>query len=232
MINIRKSNERGHADHGWLDSRHTFSFADYYDPKHMGFRNLRVINEDRVAPGGGFPTHPHRDMEIFSYVLSGALEHKDSLGNGRTLRAGQVQLMSTGRGVMHSEYNPSRQEPAHFLQIWIQPERRGLEPRYTEWEPNDAQRQAPKVLVISRDGREHSATIAADSDVYRLLLAKGESVSHELKSGRGLWLQVARGSVTLDGTQLTAGDAASLEDAGTHTITADEASEALLFDLA
>lgn len=232
MINIRKSNERGHADHGWLDSRHTFSFADYYDPEHMGYRNLRVINEDQVAPGGGFPTHPHRDMEIFSYVLSGALEHKDSLGNGRTLRAGQVQLMSTGRGVLHSEYNPSRSEPAHFLQIWIKPDKHGLEPRYTEWEPNAAQAKAPKVLIISRDGREHSATIAADSDVYRLLLAAGESVTHDLKSGRGLWLQVARGSVTLDGQKLVAGDAASLDDAGTHTVTAEEASEALLFDLA
>ena len=232
MISIRKSNDRGHADHGWLDSRHTFSFADYYDPQHMGYRNLRVINEDHVAPGGGFPTHPHRDMEIFSYVLSGALAHQDSLGNGRTLKAGQVQLMSTGRGVQHSEFNPSKSEAAHFLQIWIKPERAGLEPRYTEWEPSTAQADAPKVLIISRDGRDHSATITADSDVYRVLLKKGESVSHELRAGRGLWLQVARGAVTLDGARLVAGDAASLEDAGSHTITAEEASEALLFDLA
>ncbi len=232
MIQIRKSNDRGHADHGWLDSRHTFSFADYHDPQHMGYRNLRVINEDRVAPGGGFPTHPHRDMEIFSYVLSGALQHRDSLGNGSTLRAGQVQLMSTGRGVQHSEFNPSSSEPAHFLQIWIKPERHGLEPRYTEWEPNAEQAKAPKVLIISRDGRDHSATITADSDVYRLLLQPGQSVTHELKPGRGLWLQVARGAVTLNGTKLVAGDAASLEDPATHTIAADEASEALLFDLA
>jgi quercetin 2,3-dioxygenase len=232
MITIRKSNERGHADHGWLDSRHTFSFADYYDPAHMGFRGLRVINEDRVAPGGGFPTHPHRDMEIFSYVLSGALQHKDSLGNGSTLRAGQVQLMSTGRGVQHSEFNPSSSEPAHFLQVWIKPEKHGLAPRYTEWEPGPGQATAPKVLIISHDGREHSATIAADTDVYRLVLAPGQSVSHDLKPGRGLWLQVARGSLTLDGATLTAGDAASLEEAGNHIITGAENAEGLLFDLA
>jgi redox-sensitive bicupin YhaK (pirin superfamily) len=232
MITIRKSNERGHADHGWLDSRHTFSFADYYDPAHMGFRGLRVINEDRVAPGGGFPTHPHRDMEIFSYVLSGAIAHQDSLGNGRTLHAGQVQLMSTGRGVQHSEFNPSRSEPAHFLQIWIQPEKHGLPPRYSEWQPSPEQTSAPKVLVISHDGRDHSATIAADADVHRLLLSPGQSVTHELRPGRGLWLQVARGSLILNGTPLTAGDAASLEEAGVHTIAATAASEALLFDMA
>jgi redox-sensitive bicupin YhaK (pirin superfamily) len=232
MITIRKSNERGHADHGWLDSRHTFSFADYYDPAHMGFRGLRVINEDQVAPGGGFPTHPHRDMEIFSYVLSGALAHKDSLGNGSTLRAGQVQLMSTGRGVQHSEFNPSSTEPAHFLQVWIKPEKAGLAPRYTEWQPSAEQAAAPKVLVISRDGRDHSATITADVDVYRLKLAAGESVTHELRPSRGLWLQVARGAVTLNGAGLAAGDAAAAEEPGVQTIVATEPAEALLFDLA
>lgn len=232
MINIRKSNERGHASHGWLDSHHTFSFADYYDPEHMGYRGLRVINEDRVAPGGGFPTHPHRDMEIFSYVLSGALQHRDSLGNGSTLRSGQVQLMSTGRGVQHSEFNPSPTEAAHFLQVWIKPEKHGIEPRYTEWEPTKEQANAAKVLVISRDGRDHSATIAADVDVYRVRLAPQETATHDLRAGRGLWLQVARGAVTLDGTRLAAGDAASVEAAGTHTIVAEEGSEALLFDLA
>jgi redox-sensitive bicupin YhaK (pirin superfamily) len=170
-------------------------------------------------------------MEIFSYVLSGALQHRDSLGNGSVLRSGQVQLMSTGRGVQHSEFNPSPTETAHFLQIWIKPEKHGIDPRYTEWEPTEAQADAAKVLVISRDGRDHSATIAADVDVYRLLLAPKQSVTHELRAGRGLWLQVVRGAVTLDGTRLTAGDAASLEDAGAHTVGADEASEALLFDL-
>ncbi len=229
---IRKSNERGHADHGWLNSRHTFSFADYYDPAHMGYRSLRVINEDHVAPGGGFPTHPHRDMEIFSYVLSGALQHKDSLGNGSTLRAGQVQLMSTGKGVMHSEFNPSNSEAAHFLQVWIKPLSHGLPPRYTEWEPAKEQADAPKVLVISPDGRDHSATISADADIYRVLLKAGQSVTHELRAGRGLWLQVARGSMILNGTTLEAGDALALDDAGIHTIESHDASEALLFDLA
>src|SRR5213595_2282222 len=149
MINIRKSNERGHADHGWLDSRHTFSFADYYDPQHMGYRNLRVINEDRVAPGGGFPTHPHRDMEIFSYVLQGSLQHKDSIGNGSVLGPGQIQLMGAGTGVLHSEFNPSSKEPAHFLQIWIQPRAKSLPPRYTEWTPASSENGAAKVLVRS-----------------------------------------------------------------------------------
>lgn len=229
---IRKSSERGHADHGWLDSRHTFSFADYYDPQHMGYRALRVINEDRVAPGGGFPTHPHRDMEIFSYVLSGALQHKDSLGNGSTLRAGQVQLMSTGSGVMHSEFNPSASDPVHFLQVWIKPRAHGLPPRYTEWQPAPGQADAPKVLVISHDGRDQSATIAADADVYRLLLQPGQTATHELRPGRGLWLQVARGTVTVGGTTLNAGDALALDDSGIHTVESHDASEALLFDLA
>src|SRR5215204_4524711 len=158
MITIRQSNARGHADHGWLDSHHTFSFAEYYDPAQMGFRSLRVINEDRVAPGGGFPMHPHRDMEIFSFVLEGALQHKDSMGNGSVLGPGQVQLMGAGTGVLHSEYNPT-QEPAHFLQIWIQPKQKSLAPRYTEWQPDPTLGNAQKVLVISPDGREKSATI-------------------------------------------------------------------------
>src|SRR5262245_51425834 len=158
-LNVRRANERGHADHGWLNSHHTFSFADYYDPAHMGFRSLRVINDDRVAPGQGFGTHPHRDMEIFSYVLEGALQHKDSLGNGSVLKPGQIQLMSAGRGVTHSEFNPSTREPLHFLQIWIQPRDRGLTPSYTEWHSNAEHGRSSKVLVISPDGREASATI-------------------------------------------------------------------------
>lgn len=230
-LTIRRAAERGHADHGWLDTWHTFSFADYYDPAHMGFRSLRVINDDRVAAGRGFPTHPHRDMEIFSYVLKGAIAHKDSLGNGRELLPGQIQLMSTGKGVTHSEFNPLRDQPLHLLQIWIQPRERGLTPSYTEWHPQAQHAQQPKVLVISPDGRDGSATIHQDADIYRLKLQAGQSVTHELRPGRGAWLQVADGTLTLDGERLTTGDGASTERAGTLTITAEEAVDALLFDL-
>jgi quercetin 2,3-dioxygenase len=231
MITIRPSNTRGHADHGWLDSRHTFSFAEYYDPAQMGFRSLRVINEDRVAPGGGFPMHPHRDMEIFSYVLEGALQHKDSMGNGRVLGPGEVQLMGAGTGVLHSEYNPSDREPAHFLQIWIQPRQKGLAPRYTEWKPAPGRDASAKTLVISPDGRENSATIAQDAEIYRLRLKSGESVSHALKTGRAAWLQVMRGEVTINGKSLEAGDAAAVEAELAVTVAAIRDAEALLFDL-
>jgi quercetin 2,3-dioxygenase len=231
-LNLRRSNERGHADHGWLNSRHTFSFADYYDPGHMGFRSLRVINDDRVAPGQGFGTHPHRDMEIFSYVLEGALQHQDSLGNGSVLKPGQIQLMSAGRGVAHSEFNPSDTEPLHFLQIWIQPRERGLAPSYTEWRPKPAQADAPKVLVISPDGRDESATIHQDAEVYRIRLQPGQAVTHELKAGRGVWLQIAAGALALNGVAMTAGDGASTEEPGTLTLVGTEPTEALLFDLA
>ena len=230
-ITLRKSNDRGHADHGWLNTFHSFSFADYYDPAHMGFRTLRVINDDIVAPGVGFPTHPHRDMEIFSYVLEGALEHKDSMGNGRVLRPGQIQLMSAGRGVTHSEFNPSADERVRLLQIWILPKARGLTPGYTEWHPTPEHDASPKVLVISPDGRENSAVIHQDADVYRLRLAPGETVTHELRSGRGAWVQVAEGELSLNGQSLTTGDGASTEDAGVLTITAEKQTEALLFDL-
>jgi redox-sensitive bicupin YhaK (pirin superfamily) len=230
-ITIRRANERGHADHGWLDSYHTFSFADYHDPAHMGFRTLRVINDDRIAPGMGFGTHPHRDMEIFSYLLAGELAHKDSLGNGRTLHPGQIQLMSAGRGVTHSEFNPSRTEPAHLLQIWIQPRERDLEPSYTEWHPIPEHADAAKVLVISPDGREGSATIHQDADVYRLRLQAGQTVTHELRTERGAWLQVADGVLEFNGAALSTGDAASTEDAGVLTIKAMQPTEALLFDL-
>lgn len=232
MITLRKSNDRGHADHGWLNSHHTFSFASYYDPAHMGFRSLRVINQDRVAPGGGFPTHPHRDMEIFSYVLDGALEHKDSMGNGRQLRPGQIQLMSAGSGVAHSEFNPSRQDPLHFLQIWIQPERSGLKPSYTEWHPKAEGDDQAKVLVISPDGRDESAVIHQDAFVYRVRLKKGEEISHQLTAGRGAWIQLISGGITVNGTKLVAGDGASTETAELLTLRAQEASEAILFDLA
>jgi len=231
MITVRQSNDRGHAEHGWLDSYHTFSFADYYDPQHMGFRSLRVINDDQIAPGMGFGMHPHRDMEIFSYVLGGALQHRDSMGNGRVLQPGQIQLMSAGSGVQHSEFNPSRTDATHILQIWIQPKQRGLEPSYTEWHPDASHADASKVLVISPDGRENSAIIHQDAEVYRLRLKKGETVTHDLREGRGAWLQVAAGQLTLNGSAVTVGDGASTETAGLLTFTATEDAEALLFDL-
>jgi len=230
-LNVRRANERGQANHGWLESHHTFSFADYYDPAHMGFRTLRVINDDRVAPGQGFGTHPHRDMEIFSYVLAGALEHQDSLGNGRVLKPGQIQLMSAGRGVTHSEFNPSRSEPLHFLQVWIQPRRRGLTPGYTEWHPKAEQTDAPKVLVISSDGRDDSATIHQDADIYRIRLQPGQIITHDLQAGRGAWLQVAEGALTLNGVALGTGDGASTEQPGKLNLTAARPTEAILFDL-
>lgn len=228
---LRRSDERGHADHGWLESRHSFSFADYYDPAHTGFRSLRVINEDRVAPGGGFPTHPHRDMEIFSYVVSGQLAHRDSMGNERTLVPGEVQLMSAGSGVTHSEFNPSSDEPVHFLQIWIHPRERGLEPSYTEWQTASSKRGAFD-LLISPDGREGSAAIAQEAEVSRLLLEAGGHADYEVRPGRGLWLQLIRGRLTVDGETLEPGDAASTETAGPVAIVAGhENVEALLFDL-
>ncbi|MFO0839335.1 MAG: pirin family protein [Phycisphaerae bacterium] len=231
MIQVRKAHDRGRTDLGWLMSFHTFSFGDYHDPSQMGFRALRVINDDRVAPGQGFGTHPHRDMEIFSYVQEGALEHKDSLGNGRVLKPGQIQLMSAGQGVTHSEFNPSTTEPVHFLQIWIQPRERGLRPSYTEWHPRVQQGAEPKVLVISADGRDGSATIHQDVDIYRIRLAPGQTVMHDLKPGRGAWLQIAEGSLTLNGVALTTGDGASTERPGALALAADAATQAILFDL-
>ena len=230
-LNIRRASQRGHARHGWLDSHHTFSFADYYDPAHMGFRSLRVINDDRVTPGQGFGTHPHRDMEIFSYVLEGALQHKDSMGNGSVLKPGQIQLMSAGRGVTHSEFNPSPSESLHFLQIWIQPRESGLPPSYTEWRPKPEQTGAAKVLVISTDGRDGSATIHQDAAIYRIQLKPGQSVTHELKAGRGAWLQIAEGALTLNGVELQTGDGASTERPGKLSLAATRPTEAILFDL-
>ena len=197
----------------------------------MGFRALRVINDDRVAPGMGFGTHPHRDMEIFSYVLEGAIEHKDSLGNGRVLKPGQIQLMSAGRGVTHSEFNPSQSESLRLLQIWIQPRARGLTPSYTEWLPKPEHAHAAKVLVISPDGRDGSATIHQDVDVYRLRLQPGQTVTHTLLRGRGAWLQVANGALEFNGVPLSTGDGASTEVAGDLTFLATAPTEALLFDL-
>lgn len=226
-LTLRRSAERGSADHGWLRSRHTFSFADYHDPAHMGFRALRVINEDHVAPGGGFPTHPHRDMEIFSYVVSGALRHEDSLGNAGTIAPGRIQVMSAGTGVAHSEFNPSTTEGAHFLQIWIQPAQRGLVPRYTEWAPATGTESSAKVCLISGDGREGSATIARDAAVFRVRPSGG--VSHEVAPGRHVWIQAISGPLSVNGVTLQAGDGVSTSDPGVLEIAGT--GEALLFDL-
>lgn len=231
LITIRPSAERGLADHGWLRSRHTFSFADYHDPAHMGFRSLRVINDDIVAAGRGFPEHPHSDMEIFSYVLEGALAHRDSLGNERILTPGQIQLMSAGTGVRHSEFNPSSTDSTHFLQIWIQPREQGLKPSYTEWHPSPQNSEDSKVLVISPDGRDASARIQQDAEIYRILLEPGQSLQHEVRPERGIWLQIAEGSVVVNGTTLDSGDAVATEVSGTLTLTANSRTNALLFDL-
>ncbi len=229
-LSILRADERGRTDLGWLKSSHTFSFGEYYDPAHMGFRTLRVINDDRVAPGMGFGTHPHRDMEIFSYVLEGALEHKDSMGNGRSLKPGMIQLMSAGRGVSHSEFNPSRSDSLHFLQIWITPRERGLTPGYTEWHPKPEHTELPKVLVISPDGREDSATIHQDVDIYRIRLNPGQIVTHDFESGHAAWLQIADGELTLNDVTLRSGDGASAEKSGKFVLTGIEKTEAILFD--
>lgn len=231
-LRVRRADGRGHANHGWLDSYHTFTFANYYDPAHMGFRSLRVINEDRVQPGAGFPTHPHRDMEIFSYIVDGAIAHRDSMGNGRELLPGEVQLMSAGTGVTHSEFNPRDDAPLHLLQIWIEPAKQGLTPSYTEWRPSDADRDGEDVVVISPDGRDGSAVIHQDAVVRRLRLDADGEVVHEVAPGRGAWLQVVRGELEVAGELLAPGDGASTERPGPLTVRARAASEALLFDLA
>ena len=231
-LKIRRSEERGYADHGWLRSRHTFSFADYYDPAHMGFRSLRVINEDHIAPGAGFPTHPHRDMEIFSYIVSGVLEHSDSIGNRRQLMPGQIQLMRAGTGVTHSEFNPSPAEQVHLLQIWIQPRKSGLAPAYTEWVPSPETQRSGKVLVISPDGGEGSALIEQDVRVYLVRLRDGETLVHDLAEGHGMWVQLVKGAIQTKSGRLEAGDAASTEDGGLFETSASGEAEALLFDFA
>jgi quercetin 2,3-dioxygenase len=231
MIRVRRSEDRGHAQHGWLDSHHTFSFADYYEPAEMGFRTLRVINEDRVAPGEGFPTHSHRDMEILSYVLEGGLEHKDSLGTGSVIRPGDVQRMSAGTGVAHSEFNASKKEPVHFLQIWILPERKGLKPGYEQKHFSAASRQGQLRLIAAPGGEEGSVSIHQDVRLYSGLLGKGQTVTHALTPGRHAWVQVARGAVRLGEQTLKAGDGAAISEEKGITLTADAPSEVLLFDL-
>ena len=231
MIRVRRSEDRGHAQHGWLDSHHTFSFADYYDPAQMGFRDLRVINEDRVAPGEGFPTHSHRDMEILSYVLEGGLEHKDSLGTGSVIRPGDVQRMTAGTGVAHSEFNASRSEPVHFLQIWILPGQRGLQPGYEQKHFSEESRKGQLRLIASPGGEDGSVTIHQDVRLYSALLGKGESVRHALAPGRHAWVQVAHGNARLGDQTLHAGDGAAVSSEKEITLTADSPSEVLLFDL-
>ena len=232
MIAVRPAAERGHADHGWLDTRHTFSFASYHDPRHMGFRSLRVINEDRVQPAEGFGTHAHRDMEILTWVLEGALEHKDSMGNGSVIRPGDLQRMSAGTGVTHSEFNPSREAPVHFLQIWLLPRERGLPPGYEQKRFRQEARRGRLRLIASGDGREGAVTIHQDADVWTALLQPGESVRHALAPGRYAWLHVARGAVTLNGSTLGAGDGAAVSDEAALEITGAARAEVLLFDLA
>jgi redox-sensitive bicupin YhaK (pirin superfamily) len=237
MITIRPAAERGHAQHGWLDSRHTFSFADYHDPAHMGFRALRVINEDHVQPGAGFPTHPHADMEIVTYVLAGALEHKDSMGTGSVIRPGDVQRMSAGTGVTHSEFNASRTEAVHLLQIWILPAQRRLPPSYEQRAFSTAERRGRLRLIAAPDGADGSVTVHQDVRLYATLLAPGDRVTHGVVPGRHAWVQVARGRVRLNGTPLVPGDGAAVSDERALELTGEPApaadtAEVLLFDLA
>ena len=232
MILRRPADERGQTRVGWLDSRHSFSFSDYYDPDHMGFRSLRVINEDRVEPGAGFPTHGHRDMEIVTYVVEGALEHKDSLGTGSVIRPGEVQRMTAGTGVTHSEYNPSRIEPVHLLQIWILPERQGLAPGYEQRPFPAAEMQGRLRVVASCDGRDGSLTVHQDARILAARLAPGDEIVHSLAPGRHAWVQVVRGALALDGSTLAAGDGAAVSDGARLVLAARAPSELLLFDLA
>ena len=231
MIAVRKSNQRGATDIGWLDSKHSFSFGEYHDPKHMGFRNLRVINEDKVAAGQGFGRHPHRDMEILSYVLEGTLGHKDNMGNGSSIKPGDVQRMSAGTGVTHSEMNPDPNNAVHFLQIWLMPEKAGIAPGYEQKTFADEEKRGKLRLVGSRDGREGSVTIHSDVALYAAILAPGERVEHTLAKGRNAWVQVLRGAIELDGKELRAGDGAAVSEETAIAITGKELGEILLFDL-
>jgi hypothetical protein len=231
MITIRRANERGHTRIDWLDSWHTFSFGDYFDPQYVDFRALRVINEDYIAPGKGFGTHPHRDMEIVTYVLDGALEHRDSLGNGSVIRPGEIQRMSAGTGIRHSEFNASSTDPVHLLQIWLVPERVGLPPGY-EQRPLPGGGRGGLQVIASRDGRDGSVTIHQDASIHAARLAAGAHVEHRLAGGRHAWVQVARGALTVNGPALRAGDGAGISDERAVQLRADSDAEVLLFDLA
>jgi redox-sensitive bicupin YhaK (pirin superfamily) len=232
MLTIRKAADRGHSDHGWLDSRHTFSFAGYHDPNQQGFRNLRVINDDRVAAGRGFGSHPHRDMEILSYVLAGALAHRDSMGTNGVIRAGDVQRMSAGSGVVHAEMNASEKEPVHFLQIWIIPDAAGGKPGYEQKTFDDADKRGRLRLVASRDGRDGSVQVLADANVYAGVLAKGDRAELQVGDGRGAWVQVARGGAIVNGEDLAEGDGARIDGERAIAIDGvDGGGELLVFDL-
>ena len=232
MITVRKSEDRGHFDHGWLDTRHTFSFADYHDPRQMGFRALRVINEDRVLGGEGFGTHGHRDMEIVSYVLEGALEHRDSIGTGSVLTPGEVQRMSAGTGVRHSEFNGSKSETAHFLQIWLLPAKAGIRPSYEQKPFGDEERRNRLRLIVGPGAPDGALDIHQDARIYATLLDAGSTVEQAIAPGRHAWVQVARGAVTVNSTPLAAGDGAAISDESKLAITATAPSELLVFDLA
>ena len=232
MLTVRRASDRGHADHGWLNSYHTFSFADYFDPAHMGFRSLRVINDDTVDGGQGFGTHGHRDMEIVSYVLDGRLEHKDSMGTGSVLKPGDVQRMSAGTGVRHSEFNGSQTEPVHFLQIWIVPNKQGVAPSYEEKHFDEASRRGQLRLIASPDGAEGSVRLHADARIRAALLRAGDSLDYVVPPGRHTWVHVARGDLNIQGQRLTAGDAVSTSDETTLKFEAAQDTEVLLFDLA
>jgi quercetin 2,3-dioxygenase len=232
MLNIRPAEQRGHAEHGWLDSHHSFSFAEYYDPAQMGFGALRVINEDRVAPAMGFGTHPHRDMEIISYVLEGALQHRDSMGTGSVIRPGDVQRMSAGSGVTHSEYNASKTEPVHFLQIWLVPSERGIKPSYEQKAFSSESKQGRLRVVAAPDGRDGSVTLHTDAVLYAGLFEPGERAELELADNRRAWVQVARGQVRIAGSVLKAGDGAAISQETKLVIEGVEPAEVLVFDLA
>lgn len=234
MIKVRRAEERGHANYGWLDTNHTFSFSNYYDPKYMGFRNLLVINEDRVQAGRGFPTHPHDNMEIISYVLEGGLEHRDSMGNGSVIVPGEVQRMSAGTGITHSEYNHSKDELVHFMQIWLLPDKQGIKPSYEQKMFQADEKQGNLRLVAAADGRDGAVNIQADTDLYATTLNGGQQISYQLKPNRYGWVQVARGTVTLNGQSLKAGDGAAVQAGQLLTLIGqvEATSEVLIFDLA
>jgi len=232
MIRVHKSAHRGHANHGWLDSRFTFSFADYFDPDQVQFRTLRVMNDDHIAGGGGFPTHPHRDMEIVTYVLDGALAHKDSMGNGSVIRPGDVQYMSAGTGVAHSEFNASDKEPVHLYQIWMFPDKKNYQPTYDQKHFSNDEKRGKLRLVVSPDGRDGSVKIRQDNELYATVIGPGESVQHEIKTDRHAYVQVVRGSVTLNGQELNVGDGAAISAEKSLELTGVNDAEVLLFDLA